>query len=67
MNYTRKNIVALLEAYFIYKSYKYCFQQFQIKFPEVPVPDLQTVYDSVCHFHEVGMLKTDQEAAARQL
>lgn len=28
----------LLEAYFIYTSYKYCFQQLQLKFPGVPVP-----------------------------
>lgn len=43
-------IVALLEAHLTNTSWQYCGQQCQQKFPVVPVPGKQTVYDLICRF-----------------
>lgn len=57
MNLTQDQKISLLEAYFANKSYVYCTQQFQLKFPNVPLPGKQTLYDLVRRFRETGSVK----------
>lgn len=51
MNYLQEHSkIALLEAYLTNKSSQYCGQQCQLKFPDIPLPGKQTVYDLICRF-----------------